>query len=192
MLPFYREITYRAWTPEFHERVQARADDLPGVDILLSTLRPMGWLERDRLFADQYLCRTVLAIVSRDDELQAALAGGGDPYRATFDEFIREVRPDVSALIDEIDADHREVKAGRLGFRTKEIPDGRGETLVARLRRLAKAMNLRLEVSRRDHDGQQHILEGRAFGSILGIHRLSRTLLGSPFVLPARLSVAFE
>ena len=191
MLPFYREITYRTWTPEFHEDVQDRFDDLSSVDILLARMRPLSWLERDALFCDQFACRVILAIVSREDDITVALTRGGDPYRATFDEFIREVRPDVRALIDDIGAKHREVTKGRLTFRTKGIPGARAHSLEKRFVPFSREMGVKLEISSMTVD-DQYALAGRAVGSILGVHRLSHALLSSPFVVRQHLAVAFE
>ena len=191
MLPFYREMTYRAWTPSFHDEVQQRADDLPGVDILLAQMRPLGWLQRDELFRDQYQCRVILAIVSPDHEVATALTRGGDPYRATFEVFIREVRPDVLALIEDIGAKHREVTRGRMTFETKGIPVARADKLEKRLAPFAREMGVNFEVSSTGRDGQ-YVMLGRAVGSILGIHRLSHALMSSPFVRRQRVGVAFE
>ena len=191
MVPFYREITYRAWTPRFHQTVQERADELPGVDILLAKRRPLSWLERERLFRDEFGCRVVLAIVSRDEDVEVVLTRGADPYRSSFEEFIRRVRPDVRNLILDIDAEHREVKSGRLRFETKAIARSRADALQGRLLPFAREMRVELEFCD-GNVGEDYSLHGRAFGSILGIHRLSYALLSSPFVTQQHLDVAFD
>ncbi|MCA9635998.1 MAG: hypothetical protein KC420_08215 [Myxococcales bacterium] len=145
-MAFYREVEFRAG--DLHQVLDARdrIEALPGIRVLFAHHRRLGFLERERLFADEHVARLVLAIATEDLKFHAEGAGlgGFDPYRVPFGEAIRTINPGLAAILDELGAGHREVTSGLLYFTVPLISPRHGR-LIDAVRERAGELGLRCE-----------------------------------------------
>jgi len=175
--PFYRVLRFQTSGLVQQASIRARAEALPGVDVLLLRSRELSMFERERLWKPQYATRLVVEVSgSKDAQGDEYVGGRYDPYR-TFETLVAEVRPDLRALIEDLDAEHQEVTHGRIDFATRPYESEVARALKQSLTARAKAVKARTELVVEDG-----ALVGRLQGSVPAIKELAGFLLESPFV----------
>ncbi|MEM6991304.1 MAG: hypothetical protein AAF721_12420 [Myxococcota bacterium] len=196
-MPFYRVLVFRTGSRVQHVAARARVEAMHEIDVLLGSTRELGMMERARLWQPEFETRLVLEILRRHTAPKPDDAPpdvNTDPYRR-FEEFINVVRPDILALVEELDAEHREVVSGRIDFRSHHYTSEVREPLLDEVRGLCEAHGVAHTLQIDRDDGSvltgERAVAGRLLGPVPGIKILAEALRGSPLVDDAQTAVAY-
>lgn len=192
-MTYFREIEFRSGSLDQAYAVRERLDAIAGVEVFHMHHRPLGVLERARLWIEEHAVRLLIAVDPALEREEARL-DHGDPYRLAFEEVMHVVAPGVAAVIDELGASHREIRTATLFFATRPYEEALVRDLEAEVRATA-GDDLFLESDLRSGrvlGGVAFVLTMRLRGSIPRVHALVGDLRRSGLVAPEGLRVSYR
>lgn len=192
-MTYYRELEFRAASLDRALSARDRLDAIAGVEVFHVHHRPLGVLERARLWIEEHQVRLLIR-VDPALEREELRTDHGDPYRMVFDEVIHTVAPAIGAVIDELGATHREIREAILYFVTRPYEEALVRGLEDEVRRAA-AEDLFVEGDLRSGrvlGGVAFVLTMRLRGSIPLIQEIAADLRRSGLVAPEGLHVSYR
>lgn len=124
-MSLYRELEFRTASLDHAHAIWDRVDAIDGVAVFHFHKRELGLMERARLFVPEIVVRLLVEVdpaSERAGAQESALLR--DPYRMPFQEVVRALAPELAAVLDEVDASHREISTAYLWFETRVYGEG--------------------------------------------------------------------
>lgn len=177
---YYRKLDFRTTSYAAAVDARERVDRLVGLTVLRAHERKLGFLERERLWGEEYMCRLLVEV-----RVERQIS---DPYRMDADASLRTLHDELATLMETLGATDEVVTHAIAFFESVAVEPALIERLVAELTDKSRELKIKAEFSRVLKEtliGDEVALTGRLRGPVHAVNELAK-LVQRSHIVPAQ------